>query len=509
MGAPAHAWEPSSGKWTPVVEQTLPEHLVHYATLPADEARQMLSASDAALLYDRAQGFDLVPDRGVTLRSLEGLSRSERFKLTWVPPEQGGGYALFDTWVSRNQQNGRVDDPQTPIERVWGLPTGRRGRPGRLSPFDPMVVEFGGTLYAIRYVTLRVRDPMDPTRATSTAEIVTGTAISLDAILPEPRETYRMALTFRLGASSRPDPRLVFLPVTPDGFLDPGRDGVVVRLAVTGARVDPWTRNIDDSVLPVAVRLHLGDRDTLQAHLDSLPAPPRERFAEPGSPSDPLLMGPRAHGAPLGAGVQLDSGIDGALAIFDPFGGGALGGKVLPAWPGVRVEGWVGRAVVGTEISADRYGLQGGFRAGTMRDTDSTVILAELGYLPATYTRFGLPWSAALVIRSRRLTPNTLFDRSVEMGSDLRIGTDMVGYRALAGLRFYLGNGVVLTPTASAGLRYDIRRSRADAVIGISLDTAINRNVFRDRVRTPTSESAAGEAPESAPDDRGADPPAR
>ena len=74
MGAPAHAWEPSSGKWTPVVEQTLPEHLVHYATLPADEARQMLSASDAALLYDRAQGFDLVPDRGVTLRSLEGLS---------------------------------------------------------------------------------------------------------------------------------------------------------------------------------------------------------------------------------------------------------------------------------------------------------------------------------------------------------------------------------------------------------------------------------------------------
>jgi len=486
--------------------QTLPDHLVNYATLTEPEARDLLARAQAALLYDRDQQVDLVPEPGITLRSLDGLSRDERFQVRWVPPEQGGGYALFDAWAARGGQTGRLDDPQTPVQRLWGLPTGRPGRPGRtLTPFDPLVAEFGGLMFAIRYVTLRVRDPLDPSRATATAEIVTGTPISLDALLPDPRSTYRMALTYRLGAESKQDPRLVFLPITPAGQLDAERDGVVVRLAVTSTRIEPWTRQLDEAVLPVAVRLHVGTRDSLKAMLDARPPPPRALFDEPGSPTDPLLMGPRAHGAPLGAGVQVMSGLDGVLTVLQPFGGGPTSGNLQPDWPGVTLESWYGRGVLGAVAAPELLALQLGGRVGSLRDTDSTVILAEVGVTPRSYSRFATPLSAAVVVRARRQTGNTFLDRTIEVGNDIRVGTNGVGYRALVGLRLYLGSGMVLTPTASGGLRYDLNRRTGEGFIGLSADLAWNRNVFT----RPKSASAAAPARPADPADRAADPPAR
>lgn len=475
---PAQAWEPQTARWTRITAETLPSHVVHYATLDPRAAAELLTRADAALLYDRADGTDLVPLGDIRMRSLHGLSREERFRITRLPSEQGGGYGLWDALHPHLGQPGRVDHPDAPVLKLLGLPTGGPGGQRAVtSPYDPLVVEFPGMLYAIRVVTLRIRDPLDPTRDTAAARVVTGTPISLDAILPGPRDAYRMILTFRAGTSSDEEPRIVFLPIDGQGVLEPDREGVIVRLSVAGSRLDPWSSQLDDVMQPIAVRLHLGDRDSLRAWLDALPPPDRSLFSEPGSPGDPLLIGPRPRRGPLGVGVQVRTGAEGRSTVLEPFDPAPRDSGVQPAFSGVDVEGWIGRAALGLSVSPEHLGGQLGFRAGSMRDTDATTVSVEVAVPLGVYapTR---DIGVAGVIRARRQTGTTLLRRTIEVGSDLRIGTHGFDYRALAGLRLYAGRGRVLTPTAFAAFRYGLPAQRGQAVFGVLVDGALNGNRF-------------------------------
>ena len=506
----AWAKEPASGKWTQVRPRTLPDHVVHYATISESQARELLARADVSLLYDRDQELDLIPGGALVMESFDRLATRDRFRVEPVPDELGGGYGLFDLRRRGPSDDGRVDTPEAPVERVQGLPVRARQGAG-LTPYDPFLVEFGDIVFVGRMVTLRVRDPLDPSREIATARLATAAVYQPTSVLPEPRETYRQVLTFRLGDQAREDPRVVYLPIDAQGELDPSRDGVVVRLEVTGARVDAWTTELDEALVPVAVRLHFGDAESLEAHLDSLPPLPRERFVEPGGPDDPLLLGPRSPRAPLGAGVQARVGIEGRITVLAGTGLPPGDTRVRPHMSPFEADGWYGRAAFGVTASPELLGVGLGLHTGSLRDTDSTTLLAEIGVVPAGYISRPGAIAASFVLRARRRSRSELLGQPLEVGSDLRVGTLGITYRAVGGIRIYTDRGLVLTPSAYAGFRYAANRQIGEGLVGIVLDAAWNRNVFRGRSEREVTSPSAGrstEAPPPDPDDRASDPPA-
>ena len=482
LAVPAAAYEPPLGRWTRIGDQTTADQVVNYGAMTVSEAEALLARSQAAVLYDRSVGFDSIPDNGVALQSVGGAwgmlgPRREAFRIQKIP--ETGEYGVFTAWSPRKEDRSRIDGPDAPVEVVLGIPTrGGRSWASREQSYDPLVAVMGKSVFVAQYVNVRMRDPMDPTRDAMPARIATATVVPFRTIVDGPAEHWRIVLTLQSLGSQ--DPRVVFLPVTPDGELDTSRDGAVLRLSSNVSGNGAWTTTSQTTVIPRAIRLHLGDRASLRARLSSLPPPPRERFANPGGPTDALMVGPRSPGDPYSGGVQVRSGVQGELDLLSTT---RTSSAVKPEFSGVNVEGWLGRVGYAVEGRPDLLAVRAGGRLGGLRDTNYTFVGAEIGTVVGGGFTTGRLGRLALngVVQSRRLTQRSLLGLPFEMGNAFRVGTSGVEYELVGGLRGYAGKGFVVTPEVSGGFRYQISRQRGFAVFGLGLEVTRNYNVFKRR----------------------------
>lgn len=482
LAVPAAAYEPPLGRWTRIGDQTTADQVVNYGAMTVPEAEALLARSQAAVLYDRSVGFDSIPEAGVALQSVGGAwgmlgPRREAFRIQKVP--ETVEYGVFAAWSPRKEDRSRIDGPDAPVEVVLGIPTrGGRSWGSRETSYDPLVAVMGQAVFVAQYVNVRMRDPLDPTRDAMPARIATATVVPFSTFLDGPAEQWRIVLTLQsLGGQ---DPRVVFLPVTAGGALDTSRDGAVLRLSPNANANGVWTTTSQATVVPRAIRLHLGDRASLRARLANLPPPPRERFVNPGGPTDPLMAGPRSPRDPYGGGVEVRSGVQGELDLLSSV---RTSSSVQPAFSGVNVEGWLGRVGYAVEGRSDLFAVRAGGRLGGMRDTNYTFVGAEVGTITGGGFTTGRLGRLALngVVQSRRLTQRTLLGLPFEMGNAFRVGTSGVEYELMGGLRGYAGKGFVVTPAISGGFRYQISRQRGFAVFGLGVEVTRNYNVFKTR----------------------------
>jgi hypothetical protein len=479
VAVPALGREPAAERWTPVVQETTPSQIVNYTAVSLEEAQQMLEASDATLLLDAAQGYDGLPPEGFRMRSRRRIIGDDGFA---VRPAPEGGWSLWRSWSRRAKDQERLDGPDERPLRMLGIPSSMsRLAWGRLSPYDPLVVEYDTRIQVVLYVNARVNDPIDPTESVAWAQLVAGVSISKAALTTAESGAHRLVLT--LGGRMRNEPRLTLLPVDDEGRLDPTRDGVMVRFTLVQSRVQTWSRSLDGAVVASALRLHFGDDESLKQRLESLPPPPRERYSEPGGPDDPLMIAPRTPRDPLGAGVEAVSFVIGDLTLVDLGGTARRAGDpwIVPRWDGVDVSGWVGRVGFGGVVRQDLVAARVLGRLGRMRDTQYTSLGVEIGRNPVGYVGNWPPPRVALnaIIQSARPTGRVLLGQQIEMSNRIRVGTTGLEYEAAGGLRTYLRSGWVVTPQGLIGFRYALRQQRAYAIFGLGVEGTWNRNVFR------------------------------
>lgn len=466
----AQAREPALERWTPLTAEVKPEHIVNYTTIPADEAAGMLASQQAPLLYEADSDFDLLPEEGVVLRSRHRMIVDNGYGL--FPGEQGWSLWRLDGKRAREPMH----EVSNRVRRVLGMPVTDRTTWKQLGPYEPLLVELDDRLVLVMHVEAKVVDPYDPSRSTLWASLAASSTIPLVTVIEGERDTWRILLT--LGGRHRDEPRVVFLPVDPEGALDPSRDGVLIRFGVVQSRLDPTMRTIVGAVHPSAVRIHFGDRDSLEQRLDAMPPPTRERYAQPGSATDPLMIAPRTPRDPLGAGVEVRSAMLGELTLLALRG--APPSNVVPRWGGIEVDGWVGRGWMGAVVRDDLVVGQAGFRVGNMRDTGATAMGLELGaHLGSDFSTTYTPLAVNVVLSSVRMSTQRLFGQQVEMSNTFRVGTVGFEYRSDIGLRSYVGKGLVVTPHATGAFRYAVREERALLLLGGGVEVTLNRNWFR------------------------------
>ncbi|MFK7929588.1 MAG: hypothetical protein AB8H79_15440 [Myxococcota bacterium] len=472
--AAAWAYEPPAARWTRITEDTTPALVVNYATITVDEAGGLLERSEAALLYDRDTGFDGMPAEGIRLRSGAG-SWTVRTRDAFSILRDEGGYAIFSPGARRKDGMIRVNAPEAPVTRVLGIPARPRWGLGRQEDlFDPVVAVMGSSLFVTQYVSIRTQDPLDPTRDSVPVRVVAASVVPTQALLDQPLSAYTIVVTL---VSRGQGSRVMFLPTNTEGALDTGRDGFVLRLTANTSD-GSWGQNARANIVPSAVRLHLGDRASLKARIAASPPPPRALYAQPGGAQDPLMLGPRSALDPLGAGAEVRTGVHGELDLVSS---GGASNAVQPRFTGVDAGGWVGRAGFGVAARPDLFAVRGGVRLGSMRDTNYTFIGLEAGsVLGAGFTTGPLGRTALnVVIESRRQSDRTLLGLPMEMGNGLRAGTSSVEYELTGGLRGYAGRGLVITPRAFGGFRYQLARQRGFFVVGVGIEVSRNQNLFR------------------------------
>lgn len=481
---PAAGREPAAERWTVVNEATTPERIVNYAAVTEEAARQMLQSGDATVLLDVAEGYDGLPPEGFRMRSRRRIVGDDGFVLRQAPE---GGWSLWRSWSRREKDQERLDGVDEPVQRILGMPSSMsRLAWGRLSPYDPLVVEYENRFIVVLYVSARVNDPIDPTNTVAWGQLVASVSVPRQALVGADDGDYSVVLT--VGGRQRSESRLTLLPVDPAGELDTTRDGVTVRFTLIPSRVQTWSRSLDGAVLATAIRLHFGDDASLKERMSAMPPPPRERYSEPGSPEDPLMIAPRTPRDPLGAGVEASTFVIGDLTLVDLGGSNRRVGDpwIVPRYDGVDVSGWVGRLALGAMIRDDRMTGRIMGRLGRMRDTNFTALGVEIGQHSRGYVGAFPPPRLALnaVILSARPTGRTLLGQQLEMSNRIRVGTSGLEYEAAGGLRSYVRRGWVVTPQALTGFRYDLRKQRAYAIFGVGIEGTWNRNWFRDDART-------------------------
>jgi hypothetical protein len=474
LATSARAVEPRAERWTPITEETEPSWLVNYANLPVRRARDLLLTAEASLLWDPEIALDALPaDEPVALRARRRLAFDPAYEV--VRDDEGRPVLVYRP--RRRESPVRVHD--APARRVLGLPTaGRRGAWSTLAPYDPMVFEVEEGLVITCYVETRMRDPFDVRGNPILAALPAVMTIPYDAILEAPRDRYRLMLI--LGGKSRTEPRLLFLPVRPDGQLDTDREGVVIRMHAQPSSVERWEPRLDELLRASAVRLHLGDEASLEAHLAALPPVDRSSYQDPGGPDDPLMLTPRTDRDPLGAGIEIRSGALGDITLFDLRG--VAPSHVVPRWGGVRVQGWVGHAWAGAVIRDDVIQGAAGVRLGRMRDTEAVELGIEvgrhLGLGPSASFSTGSPLSVNAVARWTELTDGRALGRPVEAANAFRVGTLGLEYHGAVGVRLPTGDGLIVTPAFEWGMRYALRERRALLMLGGAIEATWNRNVW-------------------------------
>ncbi|MFT7519302.1 MAG: hypothetical protein ACI9MC_001442 [Kiritimatiellia bacterium] len=490
----AAAKEPAFERWTPITEHVQPDVIANFAPMSVEQANQLLETYKASLLYEASSGFDQMPPSGVVMRSRRRLTGREGFEI--VPDEQGN-WVLWQNGVRKNDRL-RLSQADNPPLRIMGVPSDvSRVAWRQLSPFNPVVVQFADETFVIQYVSIQIRDVSDQQNGSFWAYVAFGMKFRRDQILEGDLADWRSVLT--MGGRRGNEPRLMYLPVDVAGALDTTRDGLMLRFAgVAGG--ESWLTGSQSALVASAVRLHLGSEESLAERLDSMPSMPRERYTEPGSVTDPLMLAPRTARDPLGAGVETRQLAFADVTVLDLSGLHTGGSSMVGQWDGVDVSGWFGRGMAGVTVRRDLIGGRAMLRMGRMRDTNYTAVGLELGWHPLPES-FGelMPVAINGVMQTYRLMGREMFGQQVEIGNRLRLGSTGLEYESSGGLRIYAKNGLVVTPSGVVGARWSFREQRAFLTLGVALEASWNRNWFGKRSAPVVGTPAEGSSPEAAP----------
>lgn len=471
------AKEPAIERWTPVTEHVRPDIIANYAPMSVEQANQLLSTSRAALLYDRDAGFNQMPAEGFAMRSRRRMTSREGFEI--LPDPEVGWVVMQNGFRQRDAL--RLNDAANPPEQIYGVPSDvSKGAWRRLSPYNPVAVLFKNEVLVIQYVSVRVNDPQDPMQSSFWAYMAVGAKYRHEQVVGGDLTGWRPVLT--MGGRRSDEPRLVYLPVDVTGALDTSRDGVMLRFSgVSGAAGDMWMTNNNSALTASAVKVHFGTDDSLADRLDNMPTMPRERYLEPGSPTDPLMLAPRTARDPLGAGVEARQFVFADLTLID-LAGHSQGSAMRGRWDGVDVAGWFGRGMFGITGRSDMVAGRAMVRMGRMRDTNFTGLGIEVGGHPGPDTP-GRFTAVAVngVMQTYRHMGREVFNRPLESGNRIRVGTTGVEYESSVGLRVYAKKGLVVTPSGVVGGRWSFREQRAFLTIGMAIEGTWNRNWFGKR----------------------------